>query len=222
MPLQFVIDISISGLVARQIKTQFSSEARALARQLLGAKFSPALLAASFGAPVHSQVAFTLDVYGRLKGRVEHPWLVAQERILFRAANGELVIRNQYLEKQPFAPKDTGIRLFQTQVVAARQLGVKRITTIGAGGPAPSEKVGYYLMARYGFDAPLEDRELVVLRKLFPSVTTLNQLLEAGGKDWWRQFGFEKEMVFDLHAESSMMRIFNAYIAELRASNRLL
>lgn len=219
--LQSVQRRSISATVARQIKTQFSPEARTLARQLLGANFSATLLAAAFGAPANAQVSFSVDAYGRLKGNTQHPWLVAQERILFRTANGDLVIRNQYLEKQPFAPKDTGIRLFQRQVAAAQQLGVKRITTIGAGGPAPSEKVGYYLMARYGFDAPLEDRELVVLRKLLPGVIALNQLLEAGGKNWWRQFGFEKEMVFDLRPESSMMRIFNAYIAELKASNRL-
>ena len=178
----------------QQVKTQFTPAARALARQLLGDNFSAPLLAAAFGAPVNAQVTFTVDAYGRLKGTMQHALLVAQERVLFRTADGALVIRNQYLEKQPFAPKDTGIRLFQVQVAAAQTLGVARITTIGAGGPAPSEKAGYYLMARYGFDAQLEDRELVVLRKLLPGVTTLNQLLEAGGKDWWRQYGFEKEM----------------------------
>jgi hypothetical protein len=207
--------------VTSQVKTRFSPSARALARHFLGTSFSPTLLAAAFGASAKSNVTFTIDAYSRLKGLTQHPMLVMQERALFRNAKGELVIRNQYLEKQSFAPRDTGIRLFQVQVAAAQKLNVQRITTIGAGGPAPSAEAGYYLMARYGFDALLEDRELVVLRRIFPGVTTLNQLMEAGGKDWWQRFGFEKEMVFDLHPESSMMRIFNAYIAELKASRRL-
>lgn len=205
----------------RPYKTQFSPAARTLARELLGDRFSPSLLAAAFGAPANAQVTFTVDVYGRLKGTVQHSLLVAQERVLFRAANGDLVIRNQYLQKQPFASKDTGIRLFQVQVEAARTIGVKRLATLGAGNPNEKDFVGYYLMARYGFDAPLEDGDLILLRPAFPQVRTLNELIEAGGKDWLKQYGAEKEMVFDLTPGSSMMRVFDSYVRELQWQNRL-
>ena len=205
----------------QQVKTQFTPAARALARQLLGANFSATLLAAAMGASPNSRVMFTADVYGRLKGAVQHPILVAQERVLFRTATGDLVIRNQYLEKKNFAPKDTGIRLFQLQVEAARTLGVRRITTLGAGSPESDDFVGYYLMARYGFDAPLEDRDLILLREAFPTVRTLNELIAAGGKDWLKENGLEKEMIFDLAADSSMMRVLNSYLAELKWQGRL-
>lgn len=202
-------------------QTQFTPAAKALARQWLGAKFSPAQLAAAFGAPDGAFVSFTVDTSGRLKGVVQHSLLVAQERTLFRDQQGDLAIRNQYLEKQPFAPKDTGIRLFQQQVEAAQKLGVKRITTIGAGNAEDGKYIGYYLMARYGFDAPLEDGDLVLLRHDFPQVRTLNELIEAGGKDWLRRNGIEKEMVFYLAPDSSMMRVFRAYVAELKMRRRL-
>jgi hypothetical protein len=202
-------------------QTQFTPAAKALARQWLGAKFSPAQLAAAFGAPANAHVTFSVDTSGRLKGVVQHMLVVAQERVLFRDQHGDLVIRNQYLEKQPFAPKDTGIRLFQIQVEAAQKLGIKRITTIGAGDAEDGKYIGYYLMARYGFDAPLEDRDLIFLRKLFPTARTLNELILAGGKDWLREFGREKEMIFDLAPDSSMMAVFRAYLAELRFQRRL-
>jgi hypothetical protein len=203
-----------------RFKTQFTAEAQALAQQLLGRKFSAAQLAAAFGAPDGAYVSFTVDTFGRLKGVVQQSLLVSQERVLFRDPQGDLVIRNQYLEKQPFAPKDTGIRLFQRQVEAAQKLGIKRITTTGAGD-VDDKYCGYYLMARYGFDAPLEDRDLILLRKLFPTVRTLNELIAADGKEWLRQFGREKEMVFDLASDSSMMQVFRAYLIELRFQKRL-
>ena len=206
--------------MAMRFKTQFTPPAKTLARQLLGAKFSPAQLAAAVGAPDNAQVSFSVDAFGRLKAIVHHPLLVAQERVLFRDQRGDLVIRNQYLEKQPFAPRDTGIRLFQIQVEAAQKLGVKRINTIGAGSLG-DEHIGYYLMARYGFDAPLDDRDLILLRNWLPTVRTLNELIEAGGKQWLKEFGREKEMVFHLAPESSMMRVFRAYLAELKAQRRL-
>lgn len=203
-----------------RFKTHFTIEAKTLARQLLGEKFSATQLSAAFGAPDGAQVSFTVDKSGRLKGIVQHPMLVTQERALFRDQYGNLIIRNQYLEKQPFAPKDTGIRLFQRQVEAAQKLGVKRITTIGAGSTG-EEHIGYYLMARYGFDAPLEDRDLILLRKLFPKARTLNELIMAGGKNWLRAFGREKEMIFDLAPDSSMMQVFQAYLIELEFNQRL-
>ncbi|MFN7948372.1 MAG: phage minor head protein [Blastocatellia bacterium] len=204
----------------KKFTVTYDEGAKEMAEKLLGRKVSDSLLARSIGALDGARVKFRVDTYGRLRGEVEHELIETQERVLFRDRDGTLVIRNLYLKKKSHAPSSLAARIILRQIEAAKKLDVKKLTTTGAGEPG-GEESGYYVFARLGFDARLEDRELILLRKRLSSAQTLNDLMLAGEHEWWRRNGFEKEMLFDLDSESSMMKVMKAYVSDLQKRGRL-
>lgn len=80
---------------------------------------------------------------------------------------------------------------------------------------------GYYVWAKYGFNARLEIYEqqqlpeelrFISAQGRTKPVETLNELMLIGGQDWWRIHGKEKYMVFDLSENS----ISNQILTKLR------
>jgi hypothetical protein len=107
-----------------------------------------------------------------------------------------------------------GVRAFLCQVNAARRLGVRRIELFAAGNPGSGEENGYYVWARFGFDAPLREIERRALPANLSGAITLNQVIQRGGHEWWKAVGNARSMVFDLQAESEMMKTFKMYLSE--------
>jgi hypothetical protein len=107
-----------------------------------------------------------------------------------------------------------GVRAFLRQVNAARRLGLKCFELFAAGHPRSTNENGYYVWARFGFDAPLREIERQALPPDLTGATTLNQVMQSGAHRWWKKVGNLRSMVFDLRDESEMMRTFRAYLDE--------
>lgn len=107
-----------------------------------------------------------------------------------------------------------GVRAFLQQVKGARQLGLKRFELFAAGQAGAADEIGYYVWARFGFDARLRAEEQAALPLSLQGSTTLNQLILNGGERWWKRSGNARSMSFDLADESAMMRVFRSYLRE--------
>lgn len=107
-----------------------------------------------------------------------------------------------------------GLRAFLRQVNGARRLGLKRFELFAAGYSGSDDEIGYYVWARYGFDARLRDEEQATLPAPLKGSTNLNQLILSGGRAWWKRFGNARSMSFDLADGSEMMNVFRSYLKE--------
>ncbi len=77
--------------------------------------------------------------------------------------------------------------IFQRQLEACRELGIRRIVMIGRRNRV---EWGYYALPRFGFDAflPQEIRERIPPQ--LREATTLSELFQAAeGREWWRANG---------------------------------
>lgn len=207
-----------------EIAVHFQPGARELALRLFGRIVHEQDLTQAVGALPGAAVTFAAE-RGQLIATVEHEWVAIQVRRIFRDETGAIVIRNRALRKSPDAPAGFEIKMFQTQVEAAQKLGIKKLTTFAAGYlNDPQRQNGYYTWPRFGFDAPLDEDEQDFLQEEqlpFSGAQTLNELFSAGGKDWWKTNGYEKEMVFDLAPNSSMIQMLNEYVRELQQAGKL-
>lgn len=140
----------------RNIQTRFDAGAKQLAERIFGQDTADDEIALAAGAWKGSLVHFS-TFSQRLTANVRHSFVEVQQRWFFHDANGEVVIRNYALKKSNLAPAHFGIRMFLTQVEAARTLGIKRILVSAAGSPRPGDYNGYYTWARFGFNAELDE-----------------------------------------------------------------
>ncbi len=201
------------------ITIKYAKGAAALALELFGRVVTAEELAAAVSALESSAVAVSKAGH-KLIVKVRHRHFKVQERHFFRLPDGSLIVKNEALEKTSKAPADIAIRSFLKQVEGARALGVKRILALAAGSLAAPGLIGYYLLARFGFDAPLTIDEIRFLPPPLARARTLNDLLLLGGKDWWRANGYDRQVFFELAENSSMMRVLRAYVAELKQQGR--
>jgi hypothetical protein len=192
-----------------------------LAEQLSGRAVSDEELAAAIGALGGSEVTIRPYLDRGLLADIKHPEIELQQRRIFRNEHGELEVTNLYFEKKLGARRGIGIESFLTQVNGATALGIKSINTFAAGRNKPNALIGYYVWARFGFNAPLEANDLRKLPKKYAQVRTLNDLMLLGGHRWWRTHGTERNMSFDLHPDSSSMQVLTTYAAELKKQGRL-
>ena len=107
------------------------------------------------------------------------------------------------------------------------------LTALGTGealrvsGKSESNKVGYYVWARLGFDgriAPLmrqrekqgteQERATVKdFRTNFPGVKLVSEMMKTQrGRNWWRRFGGEFEGTFSLESGSASRMVLEKYI----------
>jgi len=110
--------------------------------------------------------------------------------------------------------KGLGARAFLRQVNGAKALGLKRFELWAAGYLFDGSRNGYYTWARFGFDATLTSEQKNLLVASLIGSETVNQVIANGGKDWWKRYGSDVGMIFDLNDESAMMRTFKQYCDE--------
>lgn len=134
-------------------------------------------------------------------------------------------------------------RVFTQQVETASKLGFKTIRTGAAGSgtairhlepywgpPLVGFPSGYYTWPRLGFDAKVaslmrtraqsphkELREVAAdFKTKFPNVEYLSDLMQTeDGRTWWKQFGGDLEVEFDLKKPSISWQILGDYCASL-------
>lgn len=112
-----------------------------------------------------------------------------------------------------------GLRAFIRQLAGAKALGLTRFELFAAGDPADTSANGYYTWARFGFDAPLRERELKLLPAELSSAVTLNDLMQLGGQQWWFENGGFRSMVFALADDSAMMQVLRKYLKQKGVKN---
>jgi hypothetical protein len=199
--------------MACNISVTYAEGARELARQLIGCDFTDEELAAAVGALDGAIVNVRIS-RAELLAEVSHPYIKLQKRRLRRDATGQLYVYNEKFIKATGAPALTGLQSFAAQVVGAKALGATRFETFAQGYLNDTEYNGYLVWALFRYDAPLTVRD----RKLLPSelagAQTVNDVIERGGREWWRLHGDARLMRFDLSDDSRMMKILRARLKE--------
>ena len=203
-----------------QFTVNYVADAREFARELIGRDFTDEELAHAVGA-LDDAVIEVRKKQGADELRIEirHPWLSEQKRWMRRDAQGDLLIFNYRFYKKKDTPSGVSLDSLVRQVSGARALGVQRLETFGAGdftsAQQPDGEIGYWLWAKFGFDAPLSeaDQQIAAAELGLAGVKTLNDIIDRpGGEYWWYRAGSGLTMKFDLASDSSMMRVFRDYV----------
>jgi hypothetical protein len=200
---------------------EYAGDARALAEQFFGRNFADEELACAVGALDGAKVIVRKKKSADdLRIEIQHPLIEDQQRWIRRDQNGDLIIFNYRFYKKLFAPKGIGLNSFLRQVQNAPALGIRRIETFAAGNYHTLRShgdSGYFVWARFGFDAPLLATQQALLKQFPPlaGVTTLNELFRRpGGAEWWKINGSDIYLVFDVSPQSSMMENLRNYLQE--------
>jgi hypothetical protein len=200
----------------KEISVNYEAGARAFAQQLFGQRLADAELAHLAGALSGATVRVALRAKrGWLYLTVSDARFDRYETSIRKDEDGSLFayIHHAYVAAGQRG-QGHGARAFLRQVNAARRLGLRRFELFAAGHPSSSDENGYYVWARYGFDAPLRDEEQARLPRPLKGATTINQLVRRGGQKWWKRFGNARSMNFDLADDSEMMSVFRDYLME--------
>jgi SPP1 gp7 family putative phage head morphogenesis protein len=149
---------------------------------------------------------------------ISHPEISTQERVIERDSRG-LFVDNQYFRKRSDRP-GVGRDSFVRQVLNAQRLGIKYIKTHAAGHRHHPSFNGYYTWPRLGYNARLTPEERAALPREFRRARDLNDLFEMGGADWWKEYGTERDMRFDLDPDSRSFKLLRLYLEYKRDAER--
>jgi hypothetical protein len=208
-------DVLLSRSV-QAVTINYKTGAVKLAHQLLGRRLADEDLARLAGALDGARVNVSAKKKGWLYLAVGDPArFEVYETSVRRDLRGDLYA---YIHEVRTAVgrrgQGLGLEAFRRQVAGARALGVKRFELFAAGDPADISDNGYYTWARFGFDAPLYERERIILPPELSQAVNVNDLMQLGGHRWWFENGGFRSMVFDLSDGSAMMNVFRDYLKE--------
>lgn len=135
------------------------------------------------------------------------------KRSLYRDHNGNVEMHNDLLGlAKGRAPRGLGQRIFSTQVVQARALGVRHITVQAAGYKGHPKFAGYIVWPKLGYEGEIPDwasREMKRDRTLPARVRNMKRFTDLmstkEGADWWEEYGSEVHLDFDLRKRSRSM-----------------
>lgn len=198
----------------------------AASKELFGRELKPEEYARLAGAPDGSDVEVRAS--GSFMGNgvaiaVRNADLeLTQLRSINTNEAGQVEIHNSlFTVRQSPDTEGIGIRALATEVAAARELGVTRITTDAARAP---DMNGYYTWPRLGFDGVLatEDYDehryaieqaqqggIIPADSQYPKVSDLMATPE--GRDWWKENGWSIDVTLDLNDEGG--KKFDEYAA---------
>jgi hypothetical protein len=81
--------------------------------------------------------------------------------------------------------------------------------------------IGYYVWARYGFNAPLSEEEIDSLPTDLVGCTSLNEIMLKEGQDWWRHEGSGRDMIFMLSENEPSLGVLRNYLREKGVKEQL-
>lgn len=149
--------------------------------------------------------------------------------IEFRGGKADSIY-NSHFRLGNDAPKGMGLKMFATQVAAARDHGISRIGVNAAGsGPwLDGQYNGYYVWPRFGYDGEFSsymfDRMPSSvqdsIREVNPSAPHGLRFLDvmmAGSeaRDWWKDHGDAENLKFDLSEGSRSLEYLTSYVQEV-------
>jgi hypothetical protein len=198
------------------VQVRYVGQAAVRLVELFGRVIPDDQLAAAVGALDGATVAVQINSDGRVVAAVTHPHIHKQIRLLSRDVQGHLFLTNDLFRVSQTAPAGTGLRSFARQVAGARALGIHRIETYAVGDKDNPRWNGYYTLPRFGYNAALYDYEQRALRRdpQFQrlKIQDLNELFQAGGMEWWKEYGSGRSMVFTLDGRSRSVQILLRYL----------
>lgn len=121
------------------------------------------------------------------------------DRYIAKDAHGHLYIGNQEMQVDDgYQGRGTARDALRTQIAVARQHG---ITYIASGGARQDEAgvVGYKVLPRLGFDAPIPAHMRDELPSSLRHAHTLQDLYATSeGESWWAEHGDSLDMRYDI------------------------
>lgn len=204
----------MSPLKPQNATLVISEFSRKQLRKFFGRVVSDVQLAALVGALDDAVVEISFS-RSSFEAVVKHEYIVEQYRIVGSASNLGFFINNVFFELVADAPDGLGLLSFVRQVAAAGQLGFSFIRTFAEGYFGdPNNFIGYYVWARFGFNAPLEPDEIAGLPPELEGCEDLNAVMLRGGEAWWRQVGTGRDMIFMLSDDEPSVNVLRGYLAE--------
>lgn len=188
-------------------KTHFNGRSTILGMspRLTALGLSNTEIANLLGAPDGSRITVSDHGNESIKFRIEHEFISgASSRELQVYEGGYILSINENLSLKPqYQHQGIGARMFGTEAIGAKELGVTQIMLFAARG-SKDEYNGYRTWPRYGFDAPLEEEERAVLPMDLHNITTVRELVKSPmGREWWRVKGNGRTMFFDLNDDEA-------------------
>ena len=164
--------------------------------------------------------------------QIKHPKLKIHDVFIARNDKNQVFLRIDEIEFHAFhRGQKEGVKMLLRQISQTRKLNVAYIETEADGNPTTfRRRNGYYVWARFGFDALLSPQKKALLPdnlKLINEfgtrreVETLNDLMLIGGQHWWRENGEESLMFFDLRDGGNSLKTFEKYVLELKQEGKL-
>lgn len=198
----------------KNISLRVTSVTQKHLRKFFGKTISDTKLAALVGALDESIIEITPLGEGFIS-ETKHRFLIEQTRIGGSHEQFGLFITNEFFQLNGDAPAGIGLISFVRQVMAARELNFAFIRTYAEGFlDDPDGFIGYYVWARFGFNAPLSDREVSQLPAEYQGCLDLNDLMLRGGHEWWRQNGSARDMIFLLSDDELSLEVLRNYLEE--------
>jgi GNAT superfamily N-acetyltransferase len=205
----------------------YGKEEQALARKLFGKNMSGAELATLAGADAFKGVRVEIGMRdGKIQVDLFHKNISKKDgmtRTFFKDAKGKLTIENEafFLNKSAQG-KGIGTDSFRTQVQAAKNAGVKNITTFALRNDARADKaVGHIAWGNLGYNAPLSAamqrawvgrNPLAQFSGVKPPRTVRELYDRKGGKALWAEKGEGGRMIFSLKRGSVSLKALNGYL----------
>ncbi len=200
---------------------------QALARKLFGKNMSGAELATLAGADAFKGVRVEIGIRdGKIQVDLFHKSISKADgmtRTFFKDKKGKLTIENEafFLNKSAQG-KGLGTESFRTQVQAAKNAGVKNITTFALRNDARENRaVGHIAWANLGYNAPLSAamqrawvgrNPLAQFSGVKPPRTVRELYNRKGGKALWAEKGEGGRMIFSLKRGSVSLKALNGYL----------
>ncbi len=184
--------------------------------------------------------------------RVEHPLYRSYKREVFRNMAGELEMHNDYffleshyVGQDPVsgehiwktdAPKGYGATVFSRQVVAARKLGIGKISVFGIRSDATALRPGangYYTWPRFGYNGKLPSFRSLVrdnspahrppshTESFYTHEADFRSLMSSEtGRTFWRKYGNDMDGTFDTARSSQSSSDLRRYLLESGLSSQ--
>lgn len=144
---------------------------------------------------------------------IKHPFIIEQSRIVGLSSNKRGYLINMVFEKLSDAPREIGLVSLAREISQSTKLNFSHIRAFAAGKFGEKD-IGYWVWARFGFNAPLTEKDRSILPNYLKQATDLNDLFLLGGKNWWFRNGTGRDMIFELTKNSSSWKIWRNYLME--------
>lgn len=197
----------------QNIKISCSSSTRESIENVIGQRVSDSEIARLVGAIDTSTVEISEYANKTFLAQIKHKHILEQVRIFGKTSGNVLYLKNEVFQTQPDSPKKIGLVSLAREIYQAKKFNFAYIRTF-ASGKKGDENIGFYVWARFGFNAPLTTKEKAKLPDFLKTANDLNDIFLLGGKFWWWQNGTGRDMIFELDESKKAYQIWQAYLQE--------